>query len=219
MAKELFDAITRGDPQQVAELLQGDPALANARNTVGVSAILQARYEGQRAIVSLLRKSVGELDLFEAAALGDVERLLALLASTPHCVNDYSQDGFTPLHLACFFGQRQAAQELLRHGADANAISRNSMRVGVVNSAAASGEAEMVKLVLAGGARPDNQQVGGWTALHAAAARDNVEMVLALLAAGADSTIRSDDGKTAADKGGPETASLLASRSKGATQG
>jgi len=81
--------------------------------------------------------------------------------------------------------------------------------VAVINSAAASGRADLVKLVLAAGADPNARQQLGWTALHAAAARDNVEMAQALLEAGANPALRNDDGQTAAGKAGPATAEML----------
>jgi len=86
------------------------------------------------------------------------------------------------------------------------------MKVAVINSAAASGRADLVKLVLAAGADPNARQMAGYTALHAAAAHQNVEMTQALLDAGADPSMRSDDGQSAADTAGPAVAALLKSR-------
>jgi ankyrin repeat protein len=130
----------------------------------------------------------------------------------------YSSDGFTALQFACFFGQLEAAKVLAQAGSDLNAVAHNGMKVAVINTAAASGNAEIVKTVLAAGARPDHQQQAGYTALHEAALHDNVTMVKALLEAGADRAIRSDAGKTAADiareKGNAAVLELL----KGDTQ-
>src|ERR1039458_6739338 len=50
-----------------------------------------------------------------------------------------------PLHLACFFGQLEAAETLVQHGADANAVSPS--RIAVIHSAAASRNAALLKLV------------------------------------------------------------------------
>ena len=86
------------------------------------------------------------------------------------------------------------------------------MKVAVVNSAAASGRTDLVKMVLRAGADPNARQMAGYTALHAAAAHDNVEMVQALLDAGADASVVCDDGQKAADKAGPAVAELLKKR-------
>jgi ankyrin repeat protein len=209
MAGEIFEAIHIGDAERVRQLLGSNPALARERDGAGVSAIMQARYRRQLAIVDLLRGSAGDLDIFEAAALGDTARLHALLQVQPDLVCTFSTDGFTPLHFAAFFSQPQAAEELLNKGADPNAVATNGTRLAIINSAAASDNAEVVKMILREGANPDAQQEGGYTALHSAAHNNNVEMVQALLNAGADTSIRTDDGKTAADMAGPAVAALL----------
>jgi ankyrin repeat protein len=212
MSQELFDAIHANDKDKVALLVRGNPQLAHARNVAGVSALMQSRYEGRPEIVDTLRSAVGELDVFEAATLGDVPRLQSLLTNDPGLAQAFSNDGFTALHLAAFFAQPEAAAKLLQGGADSNAVARNAMKVAVINSAAASGRADLVKLVLAAGADPNARQMAGYTALHAAAAHHNVEMTQALLDAGADPSLRSDDGQSAADKAGPAVAALLKSR-------
>jgi uncharacterized protein len=209
MVNEIFEAIRAGDTARITSLLANDPANAGARNDAGVSAIMQAVYQRQHAIVDLLRQQAGELDIFEASALGDTVRLHSLVRQHPDLVCTYSPDGFTALHLASFFSQPTAVEELLNHGADPNAIATNGSKLAVINSAAASNNAELVKLLLRGGATPDAQQHGGFTALHAAAQHNNAEMIQALLDSGADTSLCTDDGKTAADLAGPTVAMLL----------
>ena len=214
MEQDIFSAISGNETGKVKELIAQHRDVAHTRNPAGVSALMQARYENKIEIVELLRKAAGELDVFEAAALGDVARLRTLLTSDPHQVQAQSRDGFTPLHLACFFSQPEAAEFLLQRGAEANAVSPG--RIAVIHSAAASRNAAMVKLVLQAGANPNLQQQGGYTALHEAAMHNSVERAQALLDAGADRTIRSDDGLTAAEmaaqKGNREVLELLQDR-------
>lgn len=213
MSQGFFAAIHDNDQVRVEQFLAAQPELARARNQNGASALMQARYEGRRELVELLRSRAGELDVFEAATLGDLPRLRALLANDATLAKTFSGDGFTALHLATFFGQPEAAEELLRAGADPNAMATNPMKVAVINSAAASGRADLVKMLLLAGADPNARQMMGHTALHAAAAHDNVEMAQALLEAGADPALRNDEGQTASDKAGPAVAELLHTKS------
>jgi ankyrin repeat protein len=210
MAGEIFEAIQKRDLARVAQLVTENPAVARERNPAGVSAIMQARYYGQQSIIDLLRAHAGDLDVFEASALGDMAQLKKLLKANPELTRSYSPDGFTPLHLAAYFGQLESAGELLRQGADPVALANNGTKLAVINSAAASGSTQMVKLILHAGANPNVQQEGGYTALHSAAHRNNVEMICALLDAGADISIRTKDGKTAAEMANPEVAAMLA---------
>ena len=214
MEDDVFAAITANDKERVAQLIAADPGVAHVRNAGGISALMQARYENRMDIVDLLRKAAGELDIFESSALGDVARLNRLLANDGELVKARSADGFTPLHLACFFGQLEAAETLVQHGADANAVSPS--RIAVIHSAAASRNAALLKLVLRAGANPNSQQQAGYTALHEAAMHNSVERAQALLDAGADPAIKTDKGQTTADmavqEGSREVAELLASR-------
>jgi ankyrin repeat protein len=209
--QDIFSAISADDKDLVRKLTAQNSDVAHARNPAGVSALMQARYENKLEIVALLRNSAGELDVFEAAALGDNARLRALLAKDRTLVKAQSSDGFTPLHLACFFGQLEAAEALIKHQADVNAVSPS--RIAVIHSAAASRNAALVTLVLQAGANPNLQQQGGYTALHEAAMHNSVDRARALLDAGADRSIRSDDGLTAAEmaaqKGNKEVLELL----------
>jgi uncharacterized protein len=211
MSDEIFTAIHEGDLVTIARLLERDPSLARTRNQSGVSALMQAVYENKPEVVDALRCSAGELDLYEASALGDVGRLQKLLGDDASQINSKSSDGFTPLHLACFFRHPEAAQVLLAAGADAKAVS--SHNIAVIHSAAASRDAGLVKLVLAAGADPNVQQNGGYTALQSAAMHNNMEMVTALLDAGADRSTKNDEGHTAYDMavtaGASDVAGLL----------
>src|SRR5271165_3872254 len=93
MSQEFFAAIHNNDRAQVERFLAAEPALARARNPNGVSALMQARYEGRHELVELLRSKAGELDVFEAATLGDVPRLRALLTDNAALAKAFSNDG------------------------------------------------------------------------------------------------------------------------------
>ena len=117
----------------------------------------------------------------------------------PALVNAYAQDGFQPLGLAAFFGNQAAVDYLLDRGAQVNSPSQNAMRVMPLHSAAASGQLEIARSLLAHGANPNSVQADGFVPLHAAAQNGQIEMVELLLSYGANLKIPTEDGKTALD--------------------
>jgi hypothetical protein len=65
-----------------------------------------ACYHRQPAVLGLLRARGAVLDVFEAAAAGDITGLAALLASDARAVSAHARDGWTPLHLAATSARR-----------------------------------------------------------------------------------------------------------------
>jgi ankyrin repeat protein len=164
-----------------------------------VSEPMQALYVGDRERAEQLLDERGEIDVFEAAAFGRVERLRELLEADPDRATEFSPDGFTALHFAAFFAHPEAAALLLQRGADARARARNPMAVEPLHSAAAADQTEIAGMLLEAGADPDAAQEGGFVPLHAAAQNGNDELAGLLLDAGADMSLATDDGRTAAE--------------------
>ena len=213
---DLISAIETGHSERVADLLQANPELSHARHTTGVSVILWALYHGQPEIANRLAASRPDLDIFEAAALGRVERLDDLLQKDPQTANAWSPDGFQPLGLACFFRQPEAAHLLLEWGAEVNTPSRNGARVLPLHSAAASGQVEIVRWLLHKGAAVNERQAGGFTALHSAAQNDQPELVDLLLVYGADPGLLSLEGKSPLDLAAPGGQAAVVDHLRGA---
>jgi ankyrin repeat protein len=203
---EMIRSVKQGDAARVRALLEDDPSRARARDENGVSALLVARYYGQLEAVGLLREASPDLDVFEAAALGDTAALAELLDAEPDLVNAWSPDGFSPLQLASFFGHAEAVALLLQRGAETGAVSRNELRVAALHSACASPEngadpatvRRIVRLLLDNGADAAAKQERGFTPLHAAAHHGVLELVELLLERGADPAAATDAGETPA---------------------
>ena len=204
---DLLAAIAADDAARVRALLAAEPALAEARDDAGVSLLLQAVYRGKARALAELRDARGNLDICEAAALGDTVTIIAALQQ-PAAVAVRSADGFTPLHLAAFFGQQQAAEALLAAGADVNAVAANAMRVQPLHSAAAGRHTALCALLLAHGAAIDARQHGGFTPLHAAAQHRDTALVRLLLDHGANPALATDDGRSARDFAASDAAVL-----------
>ena len=196
---DLFALIAATDVRAVRGLLEDQPWLATDRDEDGVSALMRARYQMDRGLVAAVRAHVAELDVFESAAFGDLDRLSELLATDPDLVNATSGDGFTPLHLAAFFGQTDAVRLLLARGAEPDVRGQGWMTGTALSAAAAGGHTAIVLLLLEVGVDPNVQQAQGFTPLHAAAQNADLEAVRALLDAGADPAIVTEEGVTAAE--------------------
>jgi ankyrin repeat protein len=140
-----------------------------------MSDLLQALYQGDRMRVDELFAAAHKLDVFEAAAFGRSDRLRELLDEDSARANEFGDDGFHPLGLACFFGHVEAARLLLDRGADVNMLSKNEhIQTAAIHAAAAAqgtDEAtryELVQLALEHGADPNLAQGGGSRAIDAA---------------------------------------------------
>jgi len=137
-----------------------------------LSELLQAVYRGDQARVDELLAAGPELDVFEAAAVGRVDRLRTLLDEDATLANAWAEDGFQPLGLASFFGHADAARLLVERGAEVNSASRNDLKVMPLHSAVAEKDPEIryeiAKLLLEHGADPNARQQDDFTPLMAA---------------------------------------------------
>jgi ankyrin repeat protein len=199
MSQQFFEAIRAGDRDKVDALLNADATLLAAQDEKGLGAYTAAKYSGRNDIAMLLLKKGVALDVFAACMAGAKDRALELIGENPELIGAYSHDGWTPLHLACFFGQPALVEALISRGADWRARSRNPMRNAPLHAAAAGRNKDAVRTLLEHGADVNARQEGGWTALHAASQNGDVEMVRLLIAGGADVQIRADNQQNALD--------------------
>lgn len=197
-APDMMAAVAAGDSERVSALLAEDPSLVNARGEDGVSAVLLARYRFDRATMDALLAADPDLDIFEGAALGRIDRIRVALDDDPAAVRAYSPDGFTALHLAAFFGKPEIARALIDAGAPVDAYTTNDLANQPLHAAAAGRHLEVCRVLLAAGADVNATQHGGYTPLHEAAQHGDVEMVELFLSAGADPTANVPEGTPAA---------------------
>jgi ankyrin repeat protein len=182
----LIEAAKKGDILELRRILSEDPdALGRAAGN-GETPLMAALYRGHSDAVAFLLESGAPLDLFSAAAVGRADALNRELDRGALTVRDYSYDGWTPLHLAAFFGRHNAAERLLDAGADPKAVSRNSMKNTPLHAALAGRHTDVGLLLIARGSDVNAIDAGSHTPLHIAAENGLIDAVRALLANGAD---------------------------------
>jgi ankyrin repeat protein len=173
---DLVAAITS---DEFPALLEQRPELAAASDEHGVSALLLALYHRRPHARDALLAAGAPVGPLEAAALGDVERLRGADLSVR------GGDGFTPLHLAAFFGGAAAVRAILATGVDPDADADNAFGVHPLHSACAVGDIESARALLDAGADPNVAQRSGHTPLDAAERGGNAELAALLREHGA----------------------------------
>jgi ankyrin repeat protein len=192
-----IDAIKAGDVERVKALVTASPALITARADTGESAILTAVYHRQKEIANLLVARGAPLSLFEACAAGELACVDSLLGGDAADINAYGEDGWTPLHLAAFFGHAKITELLLGRGADATARSRNANGNTPLHAALAGNHKLVTGLLIGGGADVNAADAAGWRPLHLAAFNNNLDSMKQLIAQGADVHGQNREGLTA----------------------
>lgn len=218
-AETFMEAVESGDPGAVEVRLSERPELAGTAAHGGASPVLAALYRGHRDVLAALLER-REPDVVEAAALGGEDRLERLVDEDPGRLQARSYDGWTPLHLAAFFGHEAAVRLLLERGADPEAVSKNETANRPLHAALAGrGDPGVVAALIGAGASVDARAAGGYTPLHLAASRGDAGAIQTLLARGADPAREDDRGRRPADiareRGHPQAAGCLEERAGG----
>jgi ankyrin repeat protein len=213
----LLTAIRSKDRDTITSMLAEDPSLAMARAAGGESLVLHACYMGASELAELLHPG-RPLDACESAALGEVTALRTCLENDDDSRVRRSSDGWTPLHLAAFFGRDDAVTLLIDHGAPLDAHSTNALRNSPLHAALAGNTLPvLVRRLVFAGADVTARDAHGNTPLHLAASRGYEPLCDLLIARGADTHALSDDKSTPAmlaiARGFPELGSKLAARS------
>ena len=212
-AAAFIDAIKAGEFDRVKAMVSAEPTLIDARGRTGESAILTAVYHRQKEIVNLLVARGATLTLFEACAAGEFDRAERALDTDSSAVNAFSSDGWTPLHLASFFGHLKVAELLLAHNADVLARSRNSTGNTPLHAALAGNHKLVAGLLIGRGADVNATDTAGWRPLHLASANNNLDAMKQLIAQGADVHAPNGEGLTsltlAQEKNHREAAAFL----------
>jgi uncharacterized protein len=220
-ARPLSHAARNGDLEMV-DLLLARGAPINARNLAGATALYFAAERGQVAVAQRLIERGADVKLtgrsglspVAAAAYGGSDAVVAMLLA--HGADDRLPDdtGKPPIVYAAARANLEVVKRLLARNIDVNARYANDLTLlmwaaGADEKVAQADVVKLVSYLLDQGARSDDHDARGRTALMIAAEAGRAEVANLLLAHGADPSLTDKAGKRAADL---TTVSLLRER-------
>ena len=187
-------------------------AAIDARDLDGSTALFKAAENGRMAVVRLLVEAGANVNLpgrsdvspVAAGAFMGSEPIVRYLIEKGADLNGIDKTGKGPLVYAVGRGFPPVALLLLDHGVDVNArygdgLTALMWAAGHSDDAGTKDVVQVMKLLVDRGAKLDEQDDQGRTALMIAAVLGHTAAAEALLARGADRTLKDKDGKTASD--------------------
>ncbi|KAJ8706276.1 hypothetical protein PYW08_010902 [Mythimna loreyi] len=166
----VHELASKGDDDALAALLKRYPALVDATDATGGTALHTAARGGRAQAAAVLLRAGARSDAADA-------------------------DGWSPLRAAAWAGHTEVVEVLLEFGCDVDCVDADNRTA--LRAAAWSGHEAVVSRLLAAGADPDRADAEGRTPLIAAAYMGHAAIVRALLDAGAHIDHADDDGRTA----------------------
>ncbi|KAJ6633300.1 Ankyrin repeat domain-containing protein 49 [Pseudolycoriella hygida] len=130
---------------------------------------------------------------------GKIDIVRTILNAKPSCVHAKDDDGYTPLHRACYNNNVELAQLLIQYGADVNALT--NFKWTPLHSSCQWSNSKCVAMLLQYGANVNSRTDGDQTPLHIAASVSNCrEMAMTLmLNPGVEPHLTNNSKETAAD--------------------
>ncbi|KAJ3026922.1 palmitoyltransferase akr1 [Rhizophlyctis rosea] len=137
-----------------------------------------------------------DLDIFQAAQRGILERVTGLVESGEATPVDRDKENCTALHWAAINNHLTIARFLIDRGAEVDAFGGELMATPL-HWASRSGHVQMVDYLRKKGADPSLKDNQGYNALHLAAHAGHTMMISYLLASGMDIDVGDNMGRTA----------------------
>ena len=131
--------------------------------------------------------------LHKACLEGDLKTVKLLIAQDGLDINTKDHNNLTALHIACFRGFKDIAEELIAQNADINgAPSEKNNLETPLHLVSLNNNHELVKLLLENGADIDPKDNQGKTPLHYASWKNSKEALILLLRNGADISVEDE---------------------------
>lgn len=141
--------------------------------------------------------------IYDALHSGDISRVREWIRVNPDDLNAPVTDGYSPLHIACAFGQEALVTYLLGCGSLINLNAMNASVATPLHLAVSFRDEDVAcrisQQLIDFGAELNAPQMGGQTPLHHAVARGSEKLVELLVLAGADPFLKDEHGHSAVD--------------------
>lgn len=135
-------------------------------------------------------------DIFNVARSGTVSEVKELMKGDSNCINALNKDGYSPLILACYKGNVEVAEFLIKNVKDINYVS--GMGTALM-AATVKQNVPIVKLLLENKANPNISDANGSTALIYASIFKSYEIVDLLIKHNGDNAHKDNRGNSAID--------------------
>ncbi|MGK7392745.1 MAG: ankyrin repeat domain-containing protein [Candidatus Cyclobacteriaceae bacterium M2_1C_046] len=197
MIDSLKTFIKNKEADKIITMITEHPKILDEKDENKSSGLLIIAYSGIKEAFSKAKELKESFTFHEAIVSGKIDFVNDSVMQDRSYVNQYSNDGFTPLSLAAFFDQTEIAKLLLENGANPNLEATNPSKVNALHSAVAKENYELCKLLIEYGVNINATQMQNVTALHSAAHRGNLKLVKLLVESGAKINLKMDNGDTA----------------------
>lgn len=137
-----------------------------------------------------------EKSIFDIARSGSLVELKAAYQKDSNCINILSQEGYSPITLACYYSNNEVAKFLIDTVKDIN--TKSSYGTPLM-AAVVKNNAEIAALLIQKGADVNAKDPNNTTALHYAVLFGLVDITELLVKNKADKTIKDNRGNTAID--------------------
>lgn len=135
-------------------------------------------------------------DIFNVARSGSIADAKALMKNNPDIINTINEEGYSPLILACYKGNLEVAEFLIKNVKDINYTS--AMGTALM-AATVKKQTRLVQLLLENKANPNSTDANGTTALIYASIFKSYDIAQLLIRYNGDNAHKDSRGNSAVD--------------------